>query len=188
MKVNLDPITESSGNDNMGGFKDVIGFVPASSVSEVPTLPVITDASLDADFVTAAGEFVFKTNGETPKVIVCTEATVKFASANQGEIEGQSFAQSGEFFKAGSSVEVAAFARQVNNVPGYLILEDMSGKQIIVGQKGLPCHIKPDYDGGQKRVDRRGSKFTFACDSVAPIIYIASANKIDLDAILNPES
>ena len=108
---------------------------------------------------------------------------MKYGAANQGEIEGQSFAQSGEFFRAGSKKEFAALARMINNVPGYLILQDMDGNQIMVGQKGLPCHVKPDYEGGQKRADRRGFKLTFSCDAVAPIIYLGTP--IDFDALLD---
>jgi len=182
MKVNLDPLTWDGGQDNMGGYKSRLLFIPASSVSAVPELVAITDLSVDADFVTATGAFVFKTVGDTPKVIVCTDKTVKFTAANQGEIEGQSFAQSGEFFRAGSKKEFAAFARQVNNVPGYLVVEEMDGPQILVGQPGLPCYIKPDYEGGMARADRRGYKFTYSADSLAPVIYLGTP--IDIDALL----
>lgn len=174
MKVSKNPILWADGQDNMGGYKNFVLFVPASAVSAVPELPEITDVSTDADHVTAAGSFTFKTVGDTPKFIQCTDKTVKFASENQGETEGQSFAQTGEFFRAGSQVIADAFARQVNNVPGYLILEDMDGRQILVGQPGLPCYVKPTYDGGMARTDRRGFKFTFSADSVAPKIYLGT--------------
>ena len=181
-KVSLNPITYPSGNDNMGGYKAYVFFVPAYAVSAVPELPAITDASVDADYVTASGSFVFKTVGDKAKFIACTDKTVKYGSENQGEIEGQSFKQSGEFFRAGSRIEADAFARQVNNVPGYLILEDMDGKQILIGQPGLLASLKPSYDGGMARADRRGTKFTFEADSVAPKIYLETP--IDVAAFL----
>ena len=181
MKVSNNPITWADGQDNMGGFKAHVLFIPASSVSAVPKLPAITDASAAADFVTAAGAFTFKGEGGKPTLIQCTDKTVKYSSENQGEIEGQSFKQTGEFFRAGSKVEAAAFARQVNNVPGYVVLEDMDGKQILVGQPGLLCHVKPSYDGGMARADRRGFKFTFEADSVAPKIYLGTP--IDINAL-----
>jgi len=182
MKVNLNPLLWLAGQDNMGGFKARVLFVPASAVSAVPVLPIVTDVSTDVDQVTAAGAFVFNTVGDKPKYIECTDKTVKFAAANQGEIEGQSYAQSGEFYRAGSNLEMAAFARQINNMPGYLILENMDGKQIIVGQPGLPCHVKPEFDGGMARADRRGYKFTFTADAIAPVIFLGTP--IDIVALL----
>ena len=179
MKVNLNPLTWPDGADNMAGYKAYVLFIPLSAVSAVPKLPIAIVA--DADAVTAAGAFVFKTAGDKPKFIQCTDKTVKYDAANQGEIEGQSFAQTGEFFRAGSKMEYAAFCRQVNNVPGYLVLEDMDGKQILVGQPNLPCHVKPAFDGGQARADRRGYKFSFSADSVAPVIYLGTP--IDIDAL-----
>jgi len=184
MKFNLNPLTWAAGQDNMGGYKAYVLFVPAASVSAVPTLPLVTDVSTDVDQVTAAGAFVFKTVGDKPKYIECTDKTVKFDAPNQGELEGQSFAPAGEFFRSGSKKEAAAFARQVNNVSGYLILEDMEGQQIIVGQPGLPCHIKPEYAGGMARADRRGFKFTFASDAICPLIYLGTP--IDIATILVP--
>jgi len=167
-------MTWEGGNDNMGGYKSRIAFIPASSVSDVPTLAPVTDASEDDAFVTAVGAFVFKVVTEKPKYIQCTDKTVKYGAENQGEIEGQSFVQSGEFFRAGSKKAYAAFCRQVNNVPGYLILEDMEGNQKLVGQPGVPAYIKPAFDGGMARADRRGFKFTFSADAVAPIIYLGT--------------
>lgn len=182
MKVSTNPITWADGQDNMGGYKAFVLFIPASAVSAVPKLPAITDASTAADFVTAAGAFTFKGDGGKPTYVQCTDKTVKYGAENQGEIEGQSFKPAGEFFRAGSKIDADAFARQVNNVPGYLVLEDMDGKQILVGQPGLPCHVKPSYDGGMARADRRGYKFTFEADSVAPKIYLGTP--IDVDALL----
>ena len=179
MKSN--PLLWEAGPDNMGGFNSEIVFIPANSVSAVPTLPAITDLSADADYVTAIGAFVFRKAGDKPKLIQCTDKTVKYDAANQGEIEGQSFAISGEFFRAGSKAEFAAFCRQVNNIPGYLILQDMNGKQIMVGQPHLPCHIKPAYDGGMARADRRGFKFTFTADGVTPMVILATP--IDFTAL-----
>lgn len=182
MKVTTNPITWADGQDNMGGYKAYVLFIAASAVKAVPKLPAITDASVLADFVTAAGAFTFKDAAAgKPTLIFCTDKTVKYGAENQGEIEGQSFKQSGEFFRAGSKLDADAFARQVNNVPGYLVLEDMDGKQLLVGQPGLPCHVKPSYDGGMARADRRGYKFSFEADSVSAKVYLATP--IDIAAL-----
>lgn len=180
MPVDLNVITGLDGADNMGGFKSRILFYPANQFSAAPLLPAVIAAN--ADFVTAAGAFVPKVVGTKPTVFECTDGTVKYSAPTQGELEGQSFAPAGEFYRAGSKVEYGAFARKYNNTPGYVVLEDMDGKQILVGQPGLLCHLKAEYDGGQKRSDRRGMKFTFSADSIAPIIYLGTP--IDVDALL----
>lgn len=184
MSINTNPILASCGTDNMGGYKSHLLFIAACAVSSVPTLPEITEASNDADFVTATGTFTFKKAGDKPKYIACTDKTVACNAENQGELEGQSFSISGEFFRAGAEVEYAALARQINNTPGYIVLEEFNGKQILIGQPGLPVIVKPAMQGGQARADRRGYKFTFTADSVAPKIYLATP--IDIDEIINP--
>jgi hypothetical protein len=184
MAENFDPITGLDGADNMGGYKDYVLWVPKYAVSAVPTLPKKTALSTDDDLVTAAGAFVFKDAvAGKPIFFECTPASVKFDTPNQGEIEGQSYAPAGEFYRAGNKKAYAAFARKYNNTPGYLILEDMDGNQIIVGQRNLECYLKPSFEGGQKRADRRGYKITFSTDSITPVAFLGTP--IDVDALID---
>jgi len=185
MKINSNPITWQTGIDNMGGYKAYVLYIPFDSVKTPPKIPKLEDVSTDTDAVTAKGSFEFKTGSSfnKPKVIICTDKTVSYTAENQGETEGQSFAISGEFLRAGSKVEAAAFARQVNNAPGYLVIEDMDGKQQLIGQPFLPANIQPAYEGGQNREDRRGYRFTYSADSVAPVIYLETP--IDVEELLN---
>jgi hypothetical protein len=180
MEFNLNPITWPSGEENMGGYKAFILFIPSSAVSQVPTLS--KTPSTETDLVTATGSFTFKKQGDKPKYIECTDKTVKYTAPSQGEIEGQSFAPAGEFFRAGSKKEVASLARQIQNTPGYIVLENMDGDQVMVGQPGLPAHIKAEFDGGMARADRRGFKFSFTNDAVTPIIFLATP--IDVQALI----
>jgi hypothetical protein len=180
MAENFDPITGLQGEDNMGGYKDFVIWYPKRNFSAVPALPAVK--ATDADYVTAAGAFTPKVAGNKPIYIECTPGTVKYSAPSQGEIEGQSFAPAGEFFRAGDKVSYAALARKNQNSPGYLVLENMDGKQIMVGQPGLECNLKFEFDGGQKRADRRGYKVTFATDSVSPVIYLGTP--VDVDALL----
>ncbi len=182
MKFNTNPVTYPCGKDNMGGYQSFVLFVPACAVSEVPKLPKVTESSEEDAIVTATGSFTFKEENGKPLYIQCTDKTVKCDAENQGEIEGQSFSISGEFYRAGNEKRYAALSRQINNTPGYLILEEFDGQQIIVGQPGLPCIIKPSMEGGMARSDRRGYKFTFQADSVAPKIYLETP--IDVSALL----
>lgn len=167
-----------SGKDNMGGYKSRLVFIPDSIVSAVPTLT--TNIASIADYVTATGPFTFL-NNSVPIAIQATDKTVKYGADTQGEVDGQSFNQKGEFFYPGDEVETAAFARMVNSTPGYVVLENAKGEQFMVGQKGLFCYIKPSFDGGAARSDRKGFKFDFSSDSVAPLIKLASP--IDINAL-----
>lgn len=181
MTETFDPITDLDGADNMGGYKDYVLWIPKRAVSAIPKIPTVI--ATDADLVTAAGAFVFKdTVAGKPIYIPCTRASVKYDAPTQGEVEGQSFAPAGEFYRAGDKVSYAAMARKRNNETGYLIIENMDGKQIMVGQRGLEATLKFGYEGGQKRADRRGYKVTFATDSFSPIIYLGTP--IDVDALI----
>ncbi|MGL4860584.1 MAG: hypothetical protein ACRC5A_12805 [Enterobacteriaceae bacterium] len=174
------------GSENMGGFKNRVAFIPAADVSVVPALPLPADIAADADLVTAKGAFTFRTSGQKPKYIYATDKTIGFKSESQGEIDGQSFKQSGDFFFPGNKVAAAAFARYVNNTPGYLILEDPAGVQILVGQEGLPVRIKPSLDLGKAPSDRRGFTFAFEADSIAPMVVMGTP--IDFEALLTPSA
>ena len=186
MAETYNPIVGLRGSDNMGGYKSRVAFIPANWVTAVPKLPdTISD---DDDYVVAVGAFVFKESltGAKPIGIECTDGTVKYSAPSQGELEGQSFAPAGEFYRAGAKKQYAAWSRKFNNTPGYLVLEDTDGNQLLVGQPGLLCNLKYEYDGGQKRADRRGIKATFSCDSKAPYVYLET--KIDIDALCDFEA
>lgn len=183
MTENFDPITGLDGEDNMGGYKNYVLFIPRYAVSATPKLPTVK--ATDADYVTAAGAFTFKdaVNGK-PIYIECTPASVKYSAPSQGEPESQSFAPAGEFFRSGAKKEYATLARKYNNTPGYLVIENMDGNQMMIGQRGMECVLKFEYDGGQKRADKRGLKVSYSCDSLTPIIYLGTP--IDIEALLLP--
>lgn len=168
------------GSENIGGFDGKILFYPDCLVTEKPVLPKRTLAAVLSDLVTATGAFVMKDNHK-PIYIYCTEDTVGYKVENQGDTDGQSFKISGEFFHPGNSKEVAAFARQVNNMRGSLVLQDRDGKQIVV----FNARIKPSCDLGKAAADRRGYSFTFEASSVAPVIELATP--IDMDAVIAPD-
>lgn len=176
-------LTWPSGSENMGGYKNKLLFIPADAVTAVPEI-VNTEALAAEDLVTAAGAFTFKDTGDKPIFIYATKNTVSYNSENQGEVDGQSFLQTLEWIHPGSSAEAGAFARLVNNTPGYLIYEDAKGIQYMVGQSGMPCSIKPAFAGGASPTDRKGTTFTAEADSFCP--YIILGTPIDMDEIENP--
>ena len=178
MCASFGPVLWPAGADNMGGYKGRIAFIPETSVSVVPTLP--KEAKATADFVTATGAFTFLESGGKPTPIYATRATVGYKAESQGETDCKSYKISGEFFHPGKKVEAAAFARQICNTPGYLIIEDNESQQLI-GQPGYPCTVTASFDGGKAAADKRGCSFTFEADSPAPMIIMGTP--IDIDAL-----
>lgn len=170
----------SSGQNNMGGFKDRVLFIPADAVTAVPKLPAVLTSN--DDLVTATGSFTFAVGGiASPIYIYCSPKTVKYDADSQGEDDGISFAPVGEFFYPGNSKAMHAFNALIKNTPGYIILEDANGQQMLVGQPGLLAYIKPSFSGGQKRADLRGTKYTFSADSNTTAIFLGTP--IDIDAL-----
>lgn len=178
MCASFGPVLWPAGADNMGGYKGRIAFIPETSVSVVPTLP--KEAKATADFVTATGAFTFLESGGKPTPIYATRATVGYKAESQGETDCKSYKISGEFFHPGKKVEAAAFARQICNTPGYLIIEDNESQQLI-GQPGYPCTVTASFDGGKAAADKRVWSFTFEADSPAPMIIMGTP--IDIDAL-----
>ncbi|MDD2953873.1 MAG: hypothetical protein PHC95_12045 [Parabacteroides sp.] len=172
------PVLWPAGSDNMGGYKGRVAFIPESAVSKAPSLPAEPAAA--ADYVTATGAFVFVKAGDKPTPIYATRATVGYKAEVQGETDCKSFKITGEFFHPGKKVEAAAFARQICNTPGYLLIEDGESQQLI-GQPGYPCTVSAAFDGGKAPADKRGWSFTFDCDSVAPMVIMGSP--VDLNEL-----
>jgi len=168
------------GAENIAGFEGKILFYPDCLVTEKPILPKRTIASIFSDLVTATGAFVMKDNNK-PIYVYCTDDTVGYKAEPQGETDGQSFKIAGEFFHPGSSDEVAAFSRQVNNMRGSLVLQDREGKQFVV----FGARIKSTCNLGMAPADRRGYSFSFEASSIAPQIKLATP--IDMDAVIAPD-
>lgn len=169
------PLMWDNSVTNLGGLKNRIAFIPASEVTTVPTL--------GASGVNATGTFAYKT-GSGAKYVYATEKTVGYKAESQGDVDGQSFKQSGEFFFPGVLAEAAAFARYVNTHPGYLVIEDHNGQQILIGQPNMTARIKPGVDLGKATTDRKGFTFTFEAECLAPMIILADASKINFEELL----
>lgn len=172
-------ILRGSAEDNVGGYYDRVLFIPASIVTTAPTLTV--PATTDDDYCVAKGAFTFVA-GKKPTLIQCAPNSVDYSAENQGEECGQSFRQKGEFFHPGSKKIVSAFSRAVNNESGYVVIQEKTGEQIIIGQPNMLAQVKPSFAGGKKVTDLRGYKFEFEADAFAPTIYLATP--VDFDALL----
>ena len=174
------PVLWPAGSSNMGGYKGRVAFIPESAVKTVPALPAKPIET--ADYVTATGSFTFINSGDKPTPIYATRATVSYKADIQGETDCKSYKITGEFFHPGNGIEAAAFARQVCNTPGYLLIEN-NDHQLLIGQDGLPCTVSASFDGGKAPADKRGYSFTFEADSESPMIVMGTP--IDLAALMS---
>lgn len=171
------------GEENMGGFKNFVIFIPDEIILKEPMLSE-TPASFEG-LVEAIGEFEFKVGG-LPVYCYSTPGEVDFKPGSQGEIDGKSFNQKGEWFHpAAARSIVMALARYLNNRAGRVVIETSDGTQLLIGQEGLPATISASGDYGKAAKDRRGFKFEFLTDSFVPAIVLKGASKLDILDIKN---
>ncbi len=156
------PLMYKMGQNNMGGFKPCVLFIPARSVSTVPTVPLPKDAADNTGLVTADGTFTFIEGSGVaqPIYLYSTDGEVDYKAEPQGEADGISFKPTLTFFFPGNTPEMHAFNALVKNTQGYYVFEDVDGRQMMLGQPGLPASTSPSFAGGKARADRRGTTYT----------------------------
>lgn len=169
------------GQNNMGGYKAKLLFIPANCVASVPGFPAAP--ADNSELVTVTGAFVFKQGASPSKPIYLysTDGMVGFNAEPQGEKDGISFVQTLTFFFPGNLPEMHAFNALVKNTPGYYVIEDTDGRQQIIGLEGLPASSSPSFAGGQARSDRRGTTYTVNADSNYSAVFLGTP--IDMAAV-----
>lgn len=184
LAFNFTDITWEGPIEGMGGFSTIAYFAAWEDIETWPTLPSGTGTSLtDTQLVTLQGHFVMKATKHFIKVYVSPD-TADFKASNQGETDGQSFRNEGEFFVPGTDVASRALARKLNNSRGVLIMVDPSGDRVCIGTESFPCFFKPSISFGKAAADRKGLTVTFFQNHYVPgLIYNGS---IPLSASLVP--
>lgn len=176
----FEPLKWKMGQNNMGGYKAKLLFIPADAVTAVPEVPS-PDAAADATaLVTATGIFTFSTGTDTvsaPVYLYSTDGEVGYTAEPQGETDGISYKVTLTFFFPGDTPGMHAFNAMVKNTQGYYVIEDTDGQQILIGQPGLTAATSPSFSGGQARSDRRGTTYTATADSNYSAIFLGT--KID---------
>ena len=181
------PLKWPIGKNNMGGYKGMLLFIPYNAPTAVPTLP--DKPASNEDLVTATGSFTFPSSGDYSKPIYLysTDGTVEYKAEPQGETDGISYKQTASFFFPGNTPGMHAFNTMVKNTPGYLILEDSDGKQIMIGKPGLYPSISPSFNGGKGRADRRGTTYTATCDANESAVFLAVPIDMEAAGEFNPD-
>lgn len=178
----------ATGQNNMGGYKSRLLFVPAEVAATVPTVPAPDAAADNTELVTADGAFTFA-EGSTlkqPIYLYSTDGEVEYKAEAQGETDGISFKPTLSFFFPGNTPGMHAFNALVKNTPGYYIFEDVDGRQMILGQPGLPASTSPSFNGGKARGDRRGTTYTATADSNYSAIYLKTPIEMEVIGGLKP--
>lgn len=171
------------GQNNMGGYKARLLFIPEAAAATVPTVPLPDAAADNTELVTAEGAFTFvEGSGITqPIYLYSTDGEVEYKAESQGETDGISFKPTLSFFFPGNTPGMHAFNALVKNTKGYFVFEDPDGRQMILGQPGLPASTSPSFNGGKARADRRGTTYTATADSNYSAIFLKAP--IDMEVI-----
>jgi hypothetical protein len=161
---------EWDGGDNMGGFTSEAYLGIFNEIATFPSLN--TNPTDDGELVTLNGTYVFKEDKSFYQIYV-TPRTFGGEAENQGEIDGKSFLQKGEFFYPGTKKESLALARKLNNNRGIIIgVDPNTGERVQFGSKEFPLFFSPKIMFGKTATDRRGITVEFECDHThAALIY-----------------
>lgn len=155
------------GEENMGGFGQVVYLGLRSQITAYPTLPSETATSFE-DLVTLGGDFTFSTGKHFIKILVAPES-MQYNPESQGEYPGaKSFSLKGSFIIPGMRADQRAIARILNNSYGILIIPQEDGTRICLGTETRPVHFSPKGKSGQKAADTKVFEFEFTTDSHVP--------------------
>lgn len=160
----FNPLKWKQGQNNMGGYKPHLLYIPEFSVTGMPTISY--DDSKKCYIATGAFTFASGSGSLTkPIYLYSTDGKVGFKSEPQGETDGVSFKSTLAYFFPGNLPEMHLFNAMVKNTRGYYIIEDYDGQQFLIGEEGLPATTSPSFDGGTKRADTRGTSYSATADS-----------------------
>lgn len=166
-------LTFENEHNNMGGLTTVMYIGLSKDIATWPQLPL--NPSTYAEKVTLTGSFVMNSSAKFIEVYTTPE-TAKLEPENQGEVDGQSFRQKGEFLYPGTLEEAIGFAAAINNARGCIIgIDPNTGKRYVVGSKDRPVYFKPSVTTGGAAADRRGVKVEFWSDSFVPFAFYTGA-------------
>lgn len=161
------------GGDNIGGFTSEAFLGIYHDIESFPALK--DNPANDEELVTLEGDYTMKASKHFIRIYV-TPRTFGMEAENQGEIDGKSFVQKGEFFYPGGREEAIALARKLNNARGILIgIDPNTGKRVQMGSREFPCHFSPKLNFGNEPTSRRGLTVEFEADNFMPAMLYPGA-------------
>lgn len=174
MAFNIAPLMKKPGEVGLPGMQRFVAFIPEHLVTVCPAPKVLEGVvSCELD-----GSFTFDSS-QNFKYIECSNKSVSHGADTQGEEGSKSFLQKGGFVHPGTKKEVVEFAAEVVNTPGFLLMSDREGNQILVGQPGNPVSVTCTSDLGKAATDAKGFTFAWEWDAPVPAYYL----KVPVDIV-----
>jgi len=169
--TNLAEITSvepNDGDENMGGFGQVMYIGLRSHIATYPTIPAQTTPATMDELVALQGSFTFATDKNFIKVFVAPE-TLSVDPESQGEYPGaKSFRLKGSFIIPGMKGTQRAMARILNNSYGVVVIPEEDGTRMCYGTELRPVHFTPKGKSGKKAADTKNFEYEFVTDSFVP--------------------
>ena len=154
------------GEENMGGFGQVMYLGLRSQITGYPDLP--DDPTSFDEMVTLDGSFTFSSGKHFIKILAAPKS-IQITPESQGEYPGtKSFALNGKFTIPGMRNTQRAIARLLNNSYGVLIIPQDDGTRLCFGTENRPVHFTPKGDSGIAPADNKRFEFEFTTDSFVP--------------------
>jgi len=153
-------VTHSDGTKNVAGTRITSYFCPISAITAEPSLA--QEPTTIEEKIYMSGTYTCDENKNFVPVYL-TYKTGTYKAEPAGEIDGEGYTLTAEFFHPGSKTEVAALAASVTNTPCVLIILEENGERLVLGSTYHPCYIKAPFDLGSAPSDRKG--FTFKAEA-----------------------
>lgn len=157
--------------DNMGGTTQRIYFAPLSTFLAIQK-PIAVPVTL-ADLVDIVTAHTFKVGGLFLQAY-CTMDKGKLSVKPQGETDGKSYKQEGEFFYPGTSSEAHAIAALAKNDSFIVLVEkpDSAEKGYLqVGTEMFPAKLTGEYETGTNSSGVQGYMFKYEAMTEKQYVY-----------------
>lgn len=161
------------GKGNLAGIRRRLYFIPKSDIVSWPTLPEMTGDKKAADMgalATRTGAFTLKADAYFHYIdLKDNSSSVTFETA--GELGSQIINNQATAIVAGSSKELAGFARQVKNDDLVYVYQERDGAFRILGNESYSTDTKPSGDSGAEATAAKTSTFAIQVYDDCPAPY-----------------
>lgn len=161
------------GKGNLAGIRRRLYFIPKSDIVSWPTLPEMSGDKKAADMgalATRTGAFTLKADAYFHFLdLKDNSSSVTFETA--GELGSQIINNQATAIVAGSSKELAGFARQVKNDDLVYVYQERDGAFRILGNEAYSTDTKPSGDSGAEATAAKTSTFAIQVYDDCPAPY-----------------
>lgn len=149
-------VTHTDGVKNVAGSQIKSYFCPISALTAEPSLA--DDPSSLAEILYLSGGYTCAASSNFVELYL-TYKTGSYKAEAAGDLDGEGYKITAEFFHPGSADDVAGFAAKCTNTPGVLIMIEENGERLVMGSSKHPCYLRGSFDLGKSPDDRKGFSF-----------------------------